>query len=74
MSAIVNLAVERARRQMDCLLDAVEQIRGELEHAYPTEATDRLRDLTERLTEVGITMLAATVVMHDDLDRRFGRL
>jgi hypothetical protein len=59
---------------MDPLLDAVDQIRGELEDAYPTETTVRLRDLTERLAEVGITMLATTVVMHEDLDRRFERL
>jgi ribosomal protein L16 Arg81 hydroxylase len=72
MSAIGNLATERARRSIDHLLDAVDQIREELEHADPTETTVRLRDLTERLAEVGITMLAATVVMHEDLDRRFG--
>lgn len=51
MSAIVNLAAEQARRRMDPLLDAVDQIRGELQHACPTEITVRLRELTERLAE-----------------------
>jgi hypothetical protein len=74
MSAIVNLAAERARRRMDCLLDAVDQIRGQLEHADPAETAARLRDLADRLAEIGVTMLAATVVMHEDLDRRFSRL
>jgi ribosomal protein L16 Arg81 hydroxylase len=74
MSAIGNLATERARRSIDHLLDAVDQILGQLEHADPTETIARLRDLTERLAEIGVAMLAATVVMHEDLDRRFGRL
>jgi hypothetical protein len=74
MSAIGNLATERARQGIDHVLDAVDQIRGQLENADPTGTTARLRDLTERLAEVGITMLAATIAMHEDLDRRFGRL
>jgi hypothetical protein len=74
MSAIGNLATERARRGIDHVLDAVDQIRGQLENADPTETIARFRDLTERLAEVGITMLAATIAMHEDLDRRFGCL
>jgi hypothetical protein len=74
MSVVSNLAVERARRSIDHLLDAVERLRRELDQVDPAEATDRLRDLTDRFTTVGITMLAATVVMHEDLDQRFTQL
>jgi hypothetical protein len=74
MSAAVNLAAKRARRSIDHLLDAIDRIRGDLDQAPWTEAADRLRDLADRLSKVGITMVAATVVMHEDLDRRFADL
>jgi NTP pyrophosphatase (non-canonical NTP hydrolase) len=71
MSVVANLAAERARRGIDSLLDRIERIRRELSRAPTAQTTDRLRDLADRLAEVGITMLAATVVMREDLDRRF---
>jgi hypothetical protein len=71
MIAVVNLAAERARRSIDSLLDRIEGIRRELDQAPMAKPADSLRDVVACLAEVGITMLAATVVMHEDLDRRF---
>jgi hypothetical protein len=71
MSVVVNLAAERARRSIDYLLDRIEGIRRELDQASLARTTGRLRDLADGLAEAGITMLAATVVMHEDLDQRF---
>jgi hypothetical protein len=74
MSVIVNLAAERARRSIDSVLDRIEGIQRELDQAHMAERVENLRELADRLTEVGVTMLATTVVMHQDLDRRFRRL
>jgi len=74
MSVVVNLAAERACPLIDSLLDQIEGIRRELDLAPLAEPAEDLRELANRLTEVGVTMLATTVVMHQDLDRRFRRL
>jgi len=69
MSVVVNLAAERACPLIDSLLDQIEGIRRELDLAPLAEPAEDLRELANRLT-----MLATTVVMHQDLDRRFRRL
>jgi hypothetical protein len=70
MNTVLNMATERARRDTDRVLDAVDQIRGELESAPHDETASRLCELADRLAQVGITMLAATAVMAEDFEQR----
>jgi hypothetical protein len=42
-----------------------------LDQAPLARTTARLRDLADGLAKAGITMLAVTVVMHEELDQRF---
>jgi hypothetical protein len=70
MNTVLNMATERARRDTDRVLDAVDQIRGELESAGHDETASRLYELADRLAQVGIRMLAATAVMAEDFEQR----
>jgi hypothetical protein len=70
MTGVVNMATERARRDTDRVLDAVDLIRAELEVTPQDEAATRLHHLADRLALIGITMLAATAVMAEDFEHR----
>jgi hypothetical protein len=70
MSIIANMATERARRDTDRVLDAVDQIKVELERAPREDASIRLNELADRLLHAGITMLAATAVMAEEFEQR----